>query len=227
MIKCWKLTDENCRTHGGRAWVVGEWAEAKPGRLEPCSDTALHGYTHPLLAVLLNPLHGNFAKTRLWEAEFEGKVRCDGLKVWGRKQRILRELPLPVFTKHQWVVFAILATRLVLKPGALPIWDTWADNYLAGKRQPAEASRAARASRAAAWAARAASEDAAWAAVRAASEAAAWAAGAAAEDAKNTYWAAAWAARAAWAAGIDALAFAAKLANCAREARIPDRRRLK
>jgi hypothetical protein len=137
----------------------------------------------------------------LFVAEMEITHRDGGLKVGGQQLTTLNEIPLPVISNRQRVIFAILCARKVIELNSASMnktamtqllkWEKWAQGFIDGD-DTAEA--AARAAEAAAWAAaRAAAEAAAWAAARAAraawaaAEAAAWAAARAAE-------AAAWAA---------------------------------
>jgi len=137
-----KLLNSDLTTYGGQRWVVGEWRDAAPGHCRHCTPTAhcrhctptaLHGYTSPELAVLLNPIHGQFVAPVAYEYEHLGEHYCDGLKTYMPRQRIIGEpITLPVFTTRQRVVFAIHATRLVLRPATIPEWDTWADAYLRG-----------------------------------------------------------------------------------------------
>ena len=70
-MKLYKLTDEHNKTHGGTEWGKGVTHRAKGGGKELCTQDVIHAYKHPLLAILLNPIHANFGKVRLWEAEGE------------------------------------------------------------------------------------------------------------------------------------------------------------
>ncbi|KKL58315.1 hypothetical protein LCGC14_2226540, partial [marine sediment metagenome] len=55
----YKLTDSNDQTYGKTQWGPGiEHAASGKGPL--CTEGWLHAYTDPLLAVLLNPIHGNY-----------------------------------------------------------------------------------------------------------------------------------------------------------------------
>jgi hypothetical protein len=172
----YKLTTKSRTTHGGfkiprkGVWFYPADRESKP---QPSTNTVLHHYAHPALALLFNPIHANIENPRLFEIEIDEECDTDGLKGWCRAQRIIRELPPPEITTVQRVAFAIYCAY----PTASAGWRTWADKWLSGEDRSSEA----------AWAAEAAAE---------AAEAAAWAAEAAAEAAA----AAAWAAWAAWAA---------------------------
>jgi hypothetical protein len=161
-----KLTDRNRATHNGFVLPAdGGWfyPADRTSPPKPCTDTVLHHYDHPLLAVLFNPTHGNYPNPRLFEIETDEQVGTDGLKGWCRAQRVLRELPLPEVTTDQRVEFAIRVAKRVC---ADPVWNVWADAWLDGSDRTA-ARAAARAANADA-AARAAANAAALAAAHAA-----------------------------------------------------------
>ena len=62
----YKITDKDIRTHNGYQWAVGKWHKAIGNGNDQCTDGVLHYYESPLLAVLLNPIHGNYSEIRLW-----------------------------------------------------------------------------------------------------------------------------------------------------------------
>jgi hypothetical protein len=188
-MKKYKLTNQNMQTHNGCQWQLGEEKETSGFGETLCNGSWLHYYDHPLLAILLNPIHAN---PRLFEIKAEGKHLTDnGLKGGCSKMTLIKELKLPEVTLNQRVIFGLLCASTVYKEESFLLW---AANYANGKDRTAWAARDA------AWAARDAARDAAGAAARAAAWAAARdAAGAAARAAAG---AAAWAAAgaAAWAA---------------------------
>ena len=147
----YKLTRADNTTRDGCLWTPGEWRVAELGEMKPCTATALHAYTSPLLAVLLAPEHGLTDYPLLWSCETEGETGCDGLKAWASRLRIIEQVEMPVFTPRQRVLAAIFWTQLVLARGAIPNWDTWADAYVSCKAEAwaAEAWAAARAGAAA------------------------------------------------------------------------------
>ena len=215
-MKLYKLTDESRQTHNNTQWGAGV-THSGTGEGELCGPGWIHAYTHPLLAVLLNPVHVGFKKPRLWEAEGEVARTDHGLKVGCLSLTTLCELPLPVITTTQRVRFAILCAKEVCKNKQ---WNAWADAWLSGKDRTKESARARAAEAARAWAAAEAAE-AAWAAAEAAE--AAWAARAWAAAEAARAWAAAEAAAteaaAAWAAeAAAAAAEAAEAAEAAAEA---------
>ena len=78
MSKLYKLTDENGQTRGGTQWGPGV-SHSGTGCGGLCSPGWIHAYEHPLVAVLLNPIHGKFRQPRMWEAEGEIALRDGGL----------------------------------------------------------------------------------------------------------------------------------------------------
>lgn len=216
-MKLYKLTDGDGKTLNGTQWGPGV-SHSGTGEGELCGPGWIHAYEHPLIAVLLNPIHADFKNPRLWEAKGEVGLREGQLKCWCATLTTIREIPLPEITAEMSVRFAILCAKYVC---ACRAWNAWADKWLSGEDRSEEAAYDA---------ARAAYDAAAWAALveRAAHDAAAhdaaalsvqWAAEASASAAYRASWAAAlsvqWAAeaayRASWAAaccGMDLAAIA-------------------
>ena len=154
----YKLTTQDGRTRVGypneTRWGENVEHEATgPEGRALCSDSWIHAYTDPLLAVFLNPIHADISKPVLWEAE--GVVgKSDGLKVGCRKLKTVRKIDLPAVTTEQRVKFAILCAKQVCKDEQ---WNAWADKWLSGEdRSKKVAAEAARAK--AAWTAAAAVE---------------------------------------------------------------------
>ena len=105
-MKVWKLTDSDMKTFGGTSWRLDVPLETS-GQGELCSAGWLHFYQHPLLAVLLNPLHANYKRPRLFEADAAGMFLYDrGLKAGATKLTLVREVPVPSVTLMQRVAFA-------------------------------------------------------------------------------------------------------------------------
>ncbi len=209
----YKLTSQDMTTHNGYRIPPFGWyyPERRDGNAKPCTNTVLHHYASPLLAVLLNPIHASIDNPRLFEVEILEEVGTDGLKGWSREQRIVRELPLPTISSNQRVAFGLLCSLEVYKTDSFVMW---VEEWLSGKDRTAyaasAASAAADAAARAAYAARAA--DAAQTAYAArAADAAQTAYAARAADAAQT----AYAARAADAA---ATAYAARAADAAQTA---------
>jgi hypothetical protein len=193
MSNLYKLTDSCGKTRNGTQWGPGI-SHSGTGEGKLCGPGWIHAYEHPLVAVLMNPIHANFKNPRLWEAEGEVGLRDGQLKCGCRTLTTVREIPLPAITTEMRVRFGILCAKEVC---AYPAWIAWADKWLSGEdRTQAAAAIAARATveargvmwptEAAAWAARAAVEARATIAARATVEARA------AEAAQAAAWAAAW-----------------------------------
>jgi hypothetical protein len=152
-MRLYKLTDAQGRTRAGYdnelTWAVGVTHTAKGKGTELCTDGVIHAYEHPLLAVLLNPIHANFnpATMRLFAAEGEIVAREGQLKCGVKSLTIVEEIPVPTMTTEQRVKFAILCAKEVCKDST---WNAWADKWLSGEdRSEARAARAAWEARAA------------------------------------------------------------------------------
>ena len=232
MIKLYKLTDRDGQTRNGTQWGHGV-SHSGTGEGELCGPGWIHAYEHPLIAVLVNPIHANIQNPRLWEAEGEVGLRDGQIKCGCKTLTTIREIPLPSITTEMRVRFAILCAReaLTAADAACKAWNAWADKWLSGEDRSAAA-----AAKAAAAAAKAVYD--ATGAARAAYDAAAWAAEAAEAAAASAYaayrasWAAArsvqWAAKAAASAayraslaaaccGMDLSAIAEKACAVSRE----------
>ena len=176
-MKLYKLTDKNDQTLNNCQWGEGVTVETS-GEGELCSAGFTHWYTSPLLAVLLNPIHGDYdlETAHLWEGEGEVIKDDHGLKVGCKKATTLCRISLPEVTLEQKIASGILCAKEVYDGKD---WNNWADKWLSGEDRSRESAWAA--AEAAAWAtawdaARDAARGAARDAARAAAEAAAWAA---------------------------------------------------
>jgi hypothetical protein len=177
MIKLYKLTDKDGQTRGGMQWGPGV-SHSGTGEGELCGWGWIHAYEHPLIAVLMNPIHAKFKNPRLWEAEGEIAIRDGQIKCGCKTLTVIREIPLPAITTEMRVRFAILCAKEVCADLS---WNAWADRWLSGEDRSAEA---AWAWAAAAWAARAARAARAAEAAAAAAARSAYAAEAAAAAAR-------------------------------------------
>ena len=203
----YKITCPDLTTYQGFRYEPGVWTPTLSGTGDLCGPGWYHAYTHPGLALLLNPIHGGYHMPfRLWKAEGTIGLSDHGRKVGTTRLRLDRELAIPAVTTDQRVHFAILAALAVYPD---PAFGQWTENWLSGAdRTEAAATAAAEAARAAAeaaWAAPWAVEAAATAATEAA-RAAVWAA---AEEARAAGWAAGEAAWAAAEAAREAAGWAA------------------
>ena len=170
MIKLYKLTDGDGQTWGGTQWGPGV-SHSGTGKGELCGPGWIHAYEHPLVAVLMNPIHARFRTPRLWEAEGEVGLRDGQIKCGCKALTTVREIPFPSITTEMRVRFAIMCAAEVC---ACLSWNAWADRWLSGEDRSEAAAGAA--------------AGAAWAAARASW--AAYAAQAAAQTAAGASWAA-------------------------------------
>ena len=148
----YKLTDINCRTHGGMLWEVGKTNYATGKGTKLCTADVLHAYTDPLLAVLFNPLHADFENPRIFRITGD-IVAMDNMKVGSKWQRVEYETDLPKPTIEVRITFAILCGLEVYQDSN---WRMWAWNWLDGSNRADYA--AAYAAKAAAYAADAAAD---------------------------------------------------------------------
>lgn len=142
-MKLYKLTTQDYKTRKGKqnecTWGEGV-THSGTGVGPLCSPGWIHAYTSPLLAVLLNPIHANLDDPILWEAEGDIGLSDSGLKVGGRSLTTIKKIPLPILTREQKVIFAILCAKSVYKN---PSYLRWADNYISGKDRTYAAANAA------------------------------------------------------------------------------------
>lgn len=125
----YKLTDQLLQTHHGFQWAIGETCTAS-GEGNLCGPGFLHGYTHPLLAVILNPVHAGIREPRLFLGHGVIARTDRGLKVGCTKMTLDKEIPIPAITPDQRIRFAILCAKEVCKGEK---WNKWADNWLSGE----------------------------------------------------------------------------------------------
>ena len=157
----YKLTDSGMRTHGGTQWEIGV-KRATNGAGALCGPGWLHYYSHPGLAVMLNPIHAKIQRPRLFRCAIGGVQQSDrGLKSGTTELTLLCEMKLPVITVEQRVRFAILCAKRVCNE---PAWAAWADHWLDGSDRGLDAAAAAASSARAEMAAAYAADAAAYAA---------------------------------------------------------------
>jgi len=138
----YKLTDSNSRSYNNTQWGPGITHEVTGGR-NLCGPGWLHYYSDPLLAVILNPIFGNFRpKTmQLWECEIGGTIKSDhGLKYGTRRLTTLKQIPIPYVSDKQRVRFAILCAMRIYSE---PTWVAWARGWLDGTNRSMARARAA------------------------------------------------------------------------------------
>lgn len=137
-MKLYKLTDVHGRTSNQTQWGEGVTHTA-PGKGPMCSPGWLHAYTDPLLAVFLNPIHGNFKHPILWEAEGDVGIEDCGLKVGCTKLTTVKQMPLPEVTREHRVAFGILCAMEVCEDTE---WRDWAQKWLSGEDRSERAAAA-------------------------------------------------------------------------------------
>ena len=127
------------RTHDEFQWELGKEVTTDGNSNELCNKHWLHYYHHPLLAVLLNPIHANIDNSRLFEVKALGKHLDDkGLKGGCTKMTLVKEIELPEITLNQQIAFAILCSLEVYKE---PSYVKWANDWLSGVNRTAFAAR--------------------------------------------------------------------------------------
>lgn len=126
-MKAYKLTDKNGKTKNNTQWGENVRHEVVGNGQRLCSDGWIHFYQHPLLAVLLNPLHANFDDPILWEGITDGELLHESLKSGAKGFTTQKQIPLPKITTNQKIAFAILCAKKVCSSN---VWNTWADNWL-------------------------------------------------------------------------------------------------
>lgn len=194
MVKLYKLVNQSWTTHhSSMKWEIGKRNVIEiPGK-RLCSPEVIHAYTHPLLAVFLNPIHANIEDPILLEVESFSIVADDnGLKVGVKDMLPIRVMGLPVVTIEQRVSFGILCALRVCNDKDFVLW---ASKWLSGEDR----------SKLSAY----------WAEVKATTMATAWAAAAAGAEVAAAVAVARAAAAAAAAAGVVNSSF---LVECAKTA---------
>jgi len=151
-MRAYKITDVNDRTYNGFQWYEGMIHKTN-GSKELCTFGWIHFYRDKRLAILLNPIHGNYYPFNMWMGEAGGKIEEDNGLKWGCTEfRMIKRIHAPKITLTQKVAFAILCS---LKVCTDPEYKKWAEDWLRNKDRTA-----ANAAKWAAWPA----ANAAWAA---------------------------------------------------------------
>ena len=119
----YKLTNQDFTTYGGCLWRENVTHTAD-GEGELCSEHWLHAYTHPLLAVFLNPIHGGFINPILWECDGIVRATDHWLKVGCTSLTTLRQIPLHMATTEQRIRFAIACALSVYQESSFVAWAT-------------------------------------------------------------------------------------------------------
>jgi len=140
IILC-KLADQNLRTYGGFQWELNMPPPRLSGVGDLCSSNFYHCYEHPLLAVLLNPIHASIENPRGFYIDVEGEAKTDCGLIRGYPYMILREeFTLPEITLNQKLAFGILCALGVCEDDQ---FRNWAEKWLSGEDRTAWTARAA------------------------------------------------------------------------------------
>jgi len=127
-----KLLNPDMTSHKGFKWEVGKtYTIEKPGtRL--CSDQVFHGYHSAETAALFNRIHANIKSPVCYEIETSEIVSDDSLKFGVKSMTLTKKIELPVFSRSQRTIFAILCAKQVRHHLRQPItkWDEWAETYM-------------------------------------------------------------------------------------------------
>jgi hypothetical protein len=127
-MKLYKLTDSKHQTRNSTQWGENVTHEATgDGKL--CGPGWLHAYTDPLLAVLLNPIHGNIGNPVLWEAEGDIGKDDRGLKVGCKSLTTIKQLDSPEITVVNRIAFGIFCALEVYHETKFKKWaNGWLNN---------------------------------------------------------------------------------------------------
>jgi hypothetical protein len=115
--KVYKLTTGDNKTRAGASnetqWGPGVTHTAL-GNGDMCTAAYIHGYAHPYLAVLFNPIHANISNPNLWDCAATVE-KTDGLKVGCTELTTIKQIPLPQITPKQRAKFANLVADYIVK----------------------------------------------------------------------------------------------------------------
>jgi len=132
MKKLCKLTTQNNLTLNNTLWGEGITHQTNGSILKKlCTNSWIHYYNSPYLAVLLNSIHGDFVNPKLWEVKVSGFIKSDrDLKFGATKVTTVKEILLPVISIEQKIAIAILCTLHVYKDKE---YREWAKKWLSGE----------------------------------------------------------------------------------------------
>ena len=130
--KLYKLTDERGKTRNNTQWGKNVTHEAPGKDAVLCTDTVIHAYEHPLLAVFFNEIHVSFAHPRLWEASGDVVIRDGQVKCGCKRMTTIREIQVPDITPEQKVEIAVRLAKQVVTNKE---WNDWADEWLSGRER--------------------------------------------------------------------------------------------
>jgi hypothetical protein len=126
-----KLTDEYGKTRNNTQWgenvthiVIGDTSQ------DLCSNGWIHYYEHPIIAVLLNPIHANIKNPIGWECKVEGIINSkDQTKSGATQLTTISKIELPILTIEYRVAIAIKCALCVYKEKSFKLWaNNWLNN---------------------------------------------------------------------------------------------------
>lgn len=128
----YKLTDQNMQTKNHFQWKIGKIYKIDKTlqgiENNLCSIAWFHVYSHPLLSVLLNPIHANINNPKLFKCQCWGLHKTDqGLKEGFSAVKLLSKIKIPKITLIQKIAFGILCAK---KNFYNDNWVKWADKWL-------------------------------------------------------------------------------------------------
>ena len=132
----YKLTDQDGYTRRGKnnelLWGPGVKHTAtgprkKTNNPQLCTDSFIHCYENPLIAVIMNPAHANIENPLLWEGKGFISKRDSQLKAGCFSFTTIRQIPLPKISNEQKVHFAIYCAKQVTTNKQ---WLDWAEKWL-------------------------------------------------------------------------------------------------
>ena len=129
--KYYKLLSQDLTSFNNTKWELNETITISVPGNQMCTNQVLHCYNHPLLAVILNSIHADIFKPRLFEISVDIIVNSDGLKFASKSQTLIKEIPLPEISTEQVTEFSIRVAKLVCKDEK---WNSWADSWLDGTK---------------------------------------------------------------------------------------------
>lgn len=139
-MKYYKLLNQDLTSYNHTEWEIGVPVTVTVEGNKMCSNQVLHCYNHPLLAVILNPIHGNISNPKLFEISVDKIVNNDGLKFASKSQTLLKKISLPFLSTEQKVEFAIKVVKTVYSDEK---WNEWADQWLSGSDRSIASARSA------------------------------------------------------------------------------------
>ena len=143
----YKLVYQQYRTQNETCWQLPDGTHprihARGAGDSLCTAGVIHSYASPELAAFMNIVHAAIREPRCIVIDAGPMVADDGTKGGHKWAQMVREVPMPVPTLQQRVVFAILSVRAIPGRAPIPIWEQWADDYLRGYNASVAGARAA------------------------------------------------------------------------------------